>query len=69
MGSFDEDADVNELLARCEAHLTVLRDEERLTSEAPAVFQELAKTLERRIGPADRRHRPRTADDDRRQHL
>lgn len=60
---------INELLARCEEHLLRLRDEQRLTSDALPAFRELAEALERRVGPADRRHRPRAADDgDRRDH-
>jgi hypothetical protein len=62
---FDTDS-INELLARCEQHLVRLRQEHRLTSDALPAFRALAQALERRVGPADRRHRPAERGGDRR---
>lgn len=62
----DENPDVNELLMRCQAHLDDLHRERRLTSDALPAFRELAEALERRVGGADRRHKPRADETERR---
>jgi len=62
----DENADVNELLLRCQEHLADLHKERRLTSDALPAFRELAEALERRVGSADRRHKPRAGHTERR---
>lgn len=62
---FDSE-EINALLARCEEHLLTLKKERRLTRDALPAFRELADALERRVGPADRRHKPRQGDGDRR---
>jgi hypothetical protein len=62
----DENADVNELLMRCQERLDDLYRERRLTSDALPAFRELAEALERRVGGADRRHKPRADQTERR---
>jgi hypothetical protein len=62
-----ENADVNDLLTRCQEHLDDLHRQHRLTSDALPAFRELAEALERRVGIADRRHLPRQDRTDRRQ--
>jgi hypothetical protein len=62
----DENPDVNELLTRCQEHLDDLHRAHRLSSDALPAFRELAEALERRVGGADRRHKPRADQTERR---
>lgn len=55
----NENSDVNDLLMRCQEHLDNLHKQQRLTSDALPAFRELAEALERRVGTADRRQKPR----------
>jgi hypothetical protein len=55
----NENPDVNDLLARCEDQLDLLKQEHRLSSDALPAFRELAEALERRVGTPDRRQHPR----------
>lgn len=59
MSGFDTDP-IDELLRKCEEELRQLRADRRLTRDALPTFRALAQALERRVGPPDRRHKPRS---------